>query len=82
MAAAAYANGFVPLPEIGAHTLILANGILDNRVAIELLVNLGRRRTQVWSCTGDCVLDETRNLPTGLHSLRIPPAGTALVEWI
>jgi len=75
-----YANGFIPLPELGARTLILANGTLDNRVAIELLDDLGKRRIQVWSCTGDCILDETRNLPAGLHRLPIPPAGTALVE--
>lgn len=80
VAAAAYANGFVPLPEVGARTLVLANGTLDDRVVIELPGALGPRRVRVWSCTGECVLDETRNLPAGLHHLPIPPAGTAAVE--
>jgi alpha-galactosidase len=77
VAAAAYANGFVPLPPLGSRMLVLANGTLEERVAIELPEAPGRRRVRIWSCTGECVLDETRELSAGLHSLPIPPAGTA-----
>lgn len=79
VAAAAYANGFVPLPAVGNRMLILANGTLEDRVVIELPDALGRRRIRIWSCTGDCVLDEPRDLTAGLHSLPIPPAGTAVL---
>lgn len=80
VAAAAYANGFVALPAIGDRTLILANGTLDPRVVVDCPDAPGRRRVQVWSCTGDCVLDETRDLATGPQSLPIPPAGTAVAS--
>lgn len=80
VAAAAYANGFTPLPSLQSRTLILANGTLENRLVIELPDNQGNRRIRIWNCTGDLVLDETRRLDSGLHSLPIPPAGTAVVE--
>ena len=80
VAAAAYANGFVPLPAIGVRTLILANGTFEDRVAIELPEALGRRRIRIWSCAGECVFDETRNFAAGLHSLPVPAAGTAVVN--
>lgn len=80
VAAAAYANGFVPLPAVGKRTVILANGTLENRVVIELPEALGARRVRVWSCTGECVMDEMRELGAGPHALPIPPAGTAVVE--
>jgi alpha-galactosidase len=77
VAAAAYASGFVPLPAVGARTLVLANGTLENRVVVEFPGPAGRRRVRVWSCTGECTLDETRRLDGGLHALPVPPAGTA-----
>jgi len=80
VAAAAYANGFVPLPEVGERTLLLANGTLEGRVVIELPEAPGERRVQVWSCTGECALDETWDLAAGPHSLPIPPAGTAVIS--
>jgi alpha-galactosidase len=79
VAAAAYANGFVPLPAVGARTLLLANGTLEDRVVIELPEALGRRRLRIWNCTGDCLLDEQRDIPAGPQSLPIPPAGTAVI---
>jgi hypothetical protein len=82
VAAAAYANGFVPLPALGARTLVLANGTLDGRVVIELPDAPGRRRLRIWNCTGECVLDETRPFGAGVHSLPIPPAGTAVMSKI
>jgi len=80
VAAAAYANGFVPLPDVAERTLLLANGTLENRVVIELPETGGERRVQIWSCTGEQVLDERRDLTAGPHSLPIPPAGTAVIE--
>jgi alpha-galactosidase len=80
VAAAAYANGFIPLPAIGDRVLLLANGTLDKRVVIELPAALGSRRVQIWDCTGKRVLDETRNLTAGLHALPLPPAGTAVIS--
>jgi alpha-galactosidase len=80
IAAAAYANGFIPLPALGARTLVLANGTLENRVALELPDAPGKRRIRIWNCTGNLVLDETRTLGAGLHSLPVPPAGTAVLE--
>lgn len=79
VAGAAYADGFLPLPEIGSRTLIIANGTLSARVAIELPSAIGKRRVQIWSCTGELVLDETRDFAAGLHSLPIPAAGTAVL---
>ena len=79
VAAAVYANGFAPLPAVGHRTLILANGTLERRVVIEVPEALGMRRTRIWSCTGNCVLDETRPWAAGLHALPIPPAGTAVI---
>jgi len=80
VAAAAYANGFVPLPAIGTRALLVVNGTMGDRVVIESPEALGERRVRVWSCTGECVLDETRELAAGLHALPLPPAGTASVE--
>lgn len=77
LAAAAYANGFVPLPRIGDRKLLLINGTQDPRVVIELPDSLGKRRVRVWSCTGELTLDEKRDLAAGVHSIPIPPAGTA-----
>jgi len=79
IAAAAYANGFVPLPAVGSRTLLLANGTLDDRVVIELPEALGQRRLQIWSCTGEYLLDEQRDFPAGPQALPIPPAGTAVI---
>jgi alpha-galactosidase len=79
VAAAAYATGFVPLPAIGDRVLLLANGTLENRVVIELPAALGKRRVQLWSCTGELIADQTRNLGAGLHALPVPPAGTGVI---
>ena len=80
VAAAAYANGFVPLPAIGQRILLLANGTLEYRVIAELPDDLGERRLRIWSCTGRCVLDQTRAWGAGPHVLPIPPAGTAEIS--
>lgn len=80
VAAAAYANGFVPLPPIGKRTLLLANGTQDARVVIELPEAIGKRRVRVWSCTGELTLDESRELVAGVHSIPVPPAGTAEIS--
>lgn len=79
VAAAAYANGFVPLPTVGDRMLLLANGTLDERVVIELPEAIGERRVQVWSCTGECVRDEKVALGAGVHTIAMPPAGTAVI---
>jgi alpha-galactosidase len=77
VAAAAYANGFAPLPPIGRRTLLLVNGTFDSRVVIELPEAIGDCRLRVWSCTGQCERDETVVLGAGVHAIAIPPAGTA-----
>ena len=77
VAVAAYADGFVPLPLVKGRTLVLINGTLEGRIIVELPDALGPRRLRIWSCTGETTLDETRVFPAGLHSLPIPPAGTA-----
>ena len=80
VAGAAYANGFVPLPDVGSRTLLLANGTLEDHIAIELPTALGERRVQLWNCTGEKVLDESRDFAAGPHSIPVPPAGTACIE--
>lgn len=80
VAGAAYADGFIPLPEVKGRTLLLVNGTFEERVVFELPDALGRRRVQVWNCTGDSVLDETRELAAGVHGIRIPPAGTCVIR--
>jgi len=80
VAAAAYANGFVPLPDIHGRTILLANGTLEGRVAIELPDAAGERRVRIWSCTGELLTDEPRTFDTGLHAIAIPPAGTAEIS--
>ncbi|MBT7068603.1 MAG: alpha-galactosidase [Verrucomicrobia bacterium] len=79
VAAAAYANGFVPLPPVAGRTLILVNGTLEPRVVIELPDPLGARRVQIWNCTGACVSDEEQELAAGLHAIAVPAAGTAVI---
>jgi alpha-galactosidase len=80
IAAAAYANGFVPLPPVGNRTLLLVNGTQDKRAVIELPDALGRRRVRVWSCTGQIVSDESRVFSAGAHSIPVPSAGTAEIS--
>jgi alpha-galactosidase len=82
VAAAAYANGFIPLPTVADRQLLLANGTLESRVVIELSDALGERRLQTWSCTGEPLIDEKRDFTAGLHSLPISPAGTATISGI
>jgi alpha-galactosidase len=82
VAAAAYANGFVPLPTVKGRQIVLANGTLESRVVIELSDALGERRLQTWSCTGEPLIDEKRDFTAGLHSLPISPAGTATISGI
>lgn len=77
VAAAAYANGFVPLPPLGRRTLLVVNGTFDDRVVVELPESAGRRRVRVWTCTGSCVVDEPRELAAGPIALPLPPAGAA-----
>lgn len=80
VAGAAYANGFISLPAIGKRELILINGTLEDRVAIELSDDIGTRKLKIWTCTGECVVDEQRKFSAGLHSIPIPPAGTAVIS--
>ncbi|MDT8392151.1 MAG: alpha-galactosidase [Lentisphaeria bacterium] len=82
VAGAAYADGFVPLPEIGDRALLLVNGTLEKRVAIDLPDSIGSRRLEIWTCTGEKVLNETRDFAAGLHSLPVPPAGTCCVSLV
>jgi alpha-galactosidase len=79
IAAAAYANGFIPLPKVGKRTVIIANGTLEKRLAIEIPDAIGKRSLKIWSCTGKCVLEEKREFKAGLHSIPVPPAGTATI---
>jgi len=79
VAAAAYANGFIQLPEIGDRVLLLANGTFDDRVVIELHGSLGNRNVKIWSCTGEVVSDKVMQLGAGVRSLPVPPAGTAVI---
>ena len=80
IAAAAYGDGFIPLPEIGDRLLLLANGTLERRVVIELTSDLGKRRVRIWSCTGELLSDEAADLSVGVHSIAVPPAGTAEIS--
>ncbi len=80
VAAAVYANGFAPLPALGRRALVLANGTLEPRLAIELPEAAGERRLRIWNVTGDPVADERRRFTAGLHRLPVPPAGTAAIE--
>ena len=82
VAAVAYANGFAPLPEVKGRVIILANGTLENRLVLELPDAPGKCRVRIWSCTGESILDETRELAAGLQALPIPPAGTAVIEGV
>ncbi len=82
VAAAAYANGFVPLPALGSRTLLLVNGTFEQQVVVALPDAPGLRRVRIWSCTGECVEDAQRRLDAGLHGLPIPPAGTAQIETV
>lgn len=79
VAGAAYANGFIPLPDVADRTLVLANGTLEARIAVELPADIGPCTLQIWSCTGELICNETRTLAAGLHHLPIPPAGTAVL---
>jgi alpha-galactosidase len=80
VAAAAFANGFVPLPAVGDRKLLLANGTMESRVVIELPDDLGDRRVQAWSCTGESVADEQRSFSAGTHAIDVPPAGTVEIN--
>jgi len=79
LAAAAYADGFIPLPEVGNKKVLLINGSYEKRIVIDLSDNLGDVQLKIWSCTGEEVLSETRNLTAGVHSIPVPPAGTCVI---
>lgn len=78
-AVAADANGFAPLPEVRGGALVLFNGTLGGRMVLEVPDELGECRIRIWSCIGECLLDEAGHVGAGLHSLPITPAGTAVV---
>ena len=80
VAAAAYADGFIPLPEVADRSLILANGTLRDHIVIETPAAIGERKLQIWSCTGERVVDETCDFDAGAHQIAIPPAGTAVIS--
>ncbi len=80
VAGAAYANGFIPLPDVKDRELILINGTLEKRVAVELPTAIGRRRVRIITCTGETVMDAICEWGAGLHGLDIPPAGTAILS--
>ncbi len=80
VAAAAYANGFVPLPKLNGRQLILINGTLEERVVVELSDDCGEKNIVVYSCTGKVVADEKISLNEGVHKINIPAAGTAIVS--
>lgn len=80
VAAAAYANGFIPLPSVGDRLIFLANGTLEKRIVIDLPVSLGERQLKIWTCMGELLIDETRNFSAGVHTLDVPAAGTAEIH--
>ncbi|HAS82451.1 MAG TPA: alpha-galactosidase [Verrucomicrobia bacterium] len=80
VAGAAYANGFIPLPDVKDRELILINGTLENRLAIELPTAIGRRRVRIFTCTGETVMDAICEWNAGLHGLEVPSAGTAILS--
>lgn len=73
---AAYADGFIPLPEVGDKKLILINGTLENRIVIDLPSGLGSKSVKVWSCTGEVLMDEEQSFAEGACTVKVPPAGT------
>jgi alpha-galactosidase len=80
VAAAAYANGFIPLPVLDNRQLILINGTLEERVVVELPDDAGQKNIKVWSCTGEVVEEGTILMNNGLHRINIPAAGTAIIS--
>ncbi len=80
IAAAAYANGFVPLPDATQREIILMNGTFEHRLVLELPVDAGTRTLTVWSCTGERLRQETLNLRAGVHAIDLPPAATVLLK--
>ena len=80
IAAAAYANGFVPLPAPESRDIILINGTYEERLVIELPQDIGNCSITVLSCTGECLSEETITLAAGSHIIAMPPAATALIR--
>lgn len=79
VAGAAFADGFIPLPNVGNRKLLLANGTMFDRIVIELPDDLRERRVQTWSCTGEQVRDEARHFSAGPQTIQVPPAGTVVI---
>ena len=80
VAGAAYAEGFVRLPEVGSRELILVNGTFAGHIVVEVPDALTDRKVQIWTCTGRRTTNESRTIPAGVHSLPIPPAGTCIIS--
>jgi len=80
IAAAAYANGFIPLPHIQGRDIFLINGTYEKRVVIEMPEDSGKQTLTVWSCTGECLHQADITLVAGPNSIIMPPAATALLE--
>ncbi|MFU8780852.1 MAG: glycoside hydrolase family 36 protein, partial [Kiritimatiellia bacterium] len=80
VAAAAYANGFIPLPAVANRTVLLINGTFEHRIVIELPESIETRTLTVWACTGECLRQEQVTWDAGVHAIPMPPAATAILQ--
>ncbi len=78
--AACYGVGLVPIGETPPPTVIVVNGTFRDSVVLETARDAGPRQVTVKSPTGKVVREHKMRLSAGLHALKIPPAGVAILE--
>ncbi len=80
--AAVFARVYVQLPADMPETLLIVNATLDDHVIVEAAGDLGTRRAEILSCTGETVFDGELTLPAGVHRLDVPPNGYATLRTV
>ncbi len=78
--AAVFARVYIPLPADVPGTLLIVNGTLDDHVILEAAGDLGTRRAEILTCTGETVTNTTLTIPAGVHRLDVPPNGYATLR--
>jgi alpha-galactosidase len=62
---------------------VLVNGTSKNRLVLEMRQDWGLARMDIFDCTGEAVVQQqVRRLHPGLHSIPVPPSGTARLQLL
>ncbi|MHC4248068.1 MAG: glycoside hydrolase family 36 protein [Planctomycetota bacterium] len=82
MLAAVYGNAVLPLPSRLPPVLLVVNATYSDHVVVDMAEDVGARRLEVVTCTGQRSHESEVNLTAGVNRIDVPPSGYATLRQV